>query len=155
MEYIGEIVFIIVSLIFLCYFKDVKSPIENFIAGNMPIFGPTEKRSDCSLNPPCVISKNQVSTEEKEVNKDEIIENMVDSATKCFSCEAQMGYKGNNTKCFSCEAQMGEAGQQKKCFSCGSTLLDNSDDAFMPSCPNCDKKDSDNLKDAGHYFLLD
>ena len=145
MKYVGEIVFIIVSLIFLCLFKDITHPFENFIAGGMPIFGNTESRADCSINPPKSAETPTVTSEEVNVNKDKIIETMVDSATKCFSCEAQLGYKGNNTKCFSCEAQMGEAGQQKKCFSCGSTLLDNTDKAFMASCPNCDKVDSENL----------
>lgn len=151
MEYIGEIVFFIVALVFICFFKEVKSPIENFIAGGMPIFGSTEKNADCSLNPPCI--KNEEIDQERDTDK--IIENMVDSATKCFSCEAQAGYKGNNTKCFSCEAQLGEAGQQKKCFSCGSTLLDNSDDAFIPNCPTCNKTDNANIKNNGNYFLLD
>ena len=135
MEYIGEIVFFIVALIFICFFKEVKSPIENFIAGGMPIFGSTEKNANCSLNPPSI--KNEGVNEERDTDK--IIENMVDSATKCFSCEAQLG----------------EAGQQKKCFSCGSTLLDNSDDAFIPNCPTCNKTDNANIKNSGNYFLLD
>ena len=148
MNYIGEIVFLIVSIIFICLFKDTKSSFETFIAGGMPIFGNTEKRADCSINPPLRVM-------EETQDNDKIIETMVDSATKCFSCEAQLGYKGNNTKCFSCEAQMGEAGQQKKCFACGSTLLDNTDAAFSASCPNCDKVDSENLTSVNNYFLLD
>ena len=125
-----------------------------------------KKRVNCSLNPPCNKSRQEIKLEpqnevlEQEVEQENVeqenVENFgLDSATKCFSCEAQAGYKGNNTKCFSCEAQMGEAGQQKKCFSCGSTLLDNTDSAFMASCPNCDKKDNANLNDVGNYFLLD
>lgn len=157
MNYVGEIVFLIVSLIFICLFKDIRGPMENFIAGGMPIFGNTEKRADCSLNPPNTVLEEEPVTvmEETPRNTDNIIETMVDSATKCFSCEAQLGYKGNNTKCFSCEAQMGEAGQQKKCFSCGSTLLDNTDAAFTASCPNCDKNDNKNLSNVSNYFLLD
>ena len=135
MKYLGEIVFFIVSFVFIFFFKD---KCEHFIGGNMPLFGKTHEKNDCSINPP------------KQAIKEEIIENMSDSATKCFSCEADLGYKGNNTKCFSCEAQLGAAGQQKKCFSCNSTLLDNSTDAFMPNCKNCDN----NLRDSGHYFLL-
>ena len=35
MKYVGEIVFIIVSLIFLCLFKDITHPFENFIYGDI------------------------------------------------------------------------------------------------------------------------
>ena len=161
-EYIGEIVFLIVSFVFIFFFNDVKTPFEQFIGGRMPIFGPTESRANCNLNPPCSQPRQEIQSEQQDYITDESyaqhnnLENFAtDSATKCFSCEAQAGYKGNNTKCFSCEAQMGEAGQQKKCFSCGSTLLDNTDSAFMASCPNCDKKDNANLNDVGNYFLLD
>ena len=44
-EYIGEIVFLIVAFVFIYFFNDLKTPMENFIGGNMPIFGPTQKKS--------------------------------------------------------------------------------------------------------------